>query len=106
MHKDIGEIVAKCPLIDPNAPTNMNAFDTIFYETQLAKINCNPDYVTEIKEEIIEFNPEKMIIIRYVVIIERAANTLTDLKKIWLKPSKADKLQEYYSDEKAALYLF
>ena len=90
IHKDLDEIVAKCPLVDPNLADNCSVFDTIFYETQLAKINCNPDYVTEIKEEIIEFNPEKMVITRYVVIIERAENTLSDLKKIWLSPRLSD----------------
>jgi serine/threonine protein kinase len=87
-------------------PGNSSVFDTIFYETQLAKINCNPEFVTEIKEEIIEYNPDKNIIVRYIVIIERATNTLTDLKKIWANPEMADKKQEFYSDEKALFYLF
>jgi len=32
----------------------------------------HPDYTAEIKEEIIEFNRKRGIIIRYVAVIERA----------------------------------
>ena len=51
----------------------------------------HPDFVTDIKEEIIEWNKEKMVITRYVVVIERALNTLGDIRKTWMNPEKADK---------------
>ena len=44
---------------------------------------ANSKYLTEIKEEIIEYNPDLRIITRYCVIVEQAQRNLTDLIKIW-----------------------
>ena len=40
------------------------------------KVRPHPEFIAEIKEEVIEYNREKNIIIRYVAIIERAMNDL------------------------------
>ena len=97
VHKDLDEIVAKCPIIEDVSEKSKTSsassiYDLIFYETQLAKMNCNPEFVTEIKEELIEFNAERNLITRYCVIIERAANTMADLRKIWTDDVRADQL--------------
>ena len=46
------------------------AYDSLMYETQTLKMIPHPNYLTEIKEEIIEYNEEANLITRYCVIIE------------------------------------
>lgn len=82
------ELVIKCSLFDDATTTNEieNAYNDIFAESSLLKLNPIPA-LAEIKEELVEFNPDLNLIISYSVVIERAQNSLQDLFKTW---SRAD----------------
>lgn len=47
-----------------------------FYKSQTLKLLPFYKNIAEIKEEIIEYNEEWLLIARYCVIVERAQNTL------------------------------
>ena len=97
----------KCPKIENTSlDDRMTVYDSLFYETQSAKLNPHPDLITGIKEELIEFNKEKGIVTRYCVIQEMAIKTLTDIKKVWLHKQLSMKYHEYYGPEKLAFYIF
>src|SRR6185437_13242313 len=77
----------------------------IFYESQTLKLLPFYKNMAEVKEEIIVYNPEKLLIICYCVIVERAQYTLNDLVKIWTTDKRDEKL-EYFSPEKLAFYYY
>lgn len=57
-HAGLDEIVAKCPLLSPEATSEeiIEAYQGIFYESQTLKLNAKRELMAEIKEEIIEYN--------------------------------------------------
>ena len=48
----------------------LRCYEELFYETQTLKMNCLKSSVAQIKEEIIEINPELGMITGYMVIVE------------------------------------
>ena len=68
------------------------------------KLIAHPDYIAEIKEEMIELRPKDGIITRYCSIVEQAQNTLTDILKTWINPAKSKEKCEFYSPEKLTFY--
>ena len=70
-HKGLEELVIKCCLFDQKTSPDIidKAYDSIFHETSLLKLNPSNGLV-EIMEEIIELNIEKGLIISYSVVIE------------------------------------
>ena len=51
-------------------------------------------------------NPVKGIITEYLVIVEQAVCTLSDLLNIWTSPDKANAKREWFTPEKLAFYFF
>lgn len=86
------EIVAKCPLFKEGITDEelTTIYDSIFYESQTLKLLPYYKHMAEIKEEIIEYNPDLLMITRYCVIVERASNTLQDLLRIWNSKIESD----------------
>ena len=64
----------------------------------------NPDYIAEVKEEIIEFDKNSKLISRYCVVVEKAQRSLHDLLKIWRDPELSKKHLESYTPEKLAYF--
>lgn len=72
----------------------------------MLRVRAHPEYMAIIKEEIVQYNKEKGIIIRYAAVIERATNDLGTLVRTWLDPELRTKRREFYSNEKLAYYCF
>ena len=72
------EIVIKTPLFRDECTKEelFTAYDSILNETQTLKVVAHSEYLTQIKEEIVEVNPESQLIVQYAVIVEQAQNTL------------------------------
>jgi len=110
-HTGLDEIVAKCPILPPEAKHEdvIRAYEGIFYESQTLKLNNKRELMAEIKEEIIEYNEEKGIITRYCVLVECASCTLSNLLDMWNDKSpdgKRVKNRENYSPEKLGFYFY
>jgi hypothetical protein len=70
------------------------------------KLNPKRELMAEIKEEIIEFNPEIGLITRYSVIVECASATLSNHLDTWNDVTKSDKKREWFTPEKLAFYFY
>ncbi len=55
-------------------------------QSQMMKLIAHKEYITEICEEIIEYNAQTGSINSYMVLMERAINDLTQIIKIWNDP--------------------
>lgn len=107
-HTDLDELVVKCTLFDPSNITDSeieDVYDSIFYETGLLKLNKGQSLV-EIKEELIEYNSEKNVIVSYAVVVGQAQHSLADLFKIWGDKQKSHQKREFYTQEKLAFYCY
>jgi hypothetical protein len=62
--------------------------------------------MAEIKEEIIEFNPDIGLITRYSVIVECASATLSNHLETWESKKKSNKKREFFTPEKLAFYFY
>ena len=60
-------------------------------ESHMLKLIAHPDYICEVLEEVIEYNPESKKIEAYVGIVEQATNDLLHLTKTWKNPDEAEK---------------
>lgn len=49
----------------------------------MCKVRPHEEFLAEIKEEVIEYNRQQGIIIRYAAIMERAQNDLKKILNIW-----------------------
>eukprot|EP00347_Sterkiella_histriomuscorum_P003145 403365418 len=113
--KELEELVAKIPILKRHSQSEsqsdsedsaLNYFQNSLYEHQLLKVRGNQNFTPQVKEEVIEFNKKLGVIIRYVVIIERAQNDLSKLWRIWKDQDESLSKREFYSPEKLAFYCF
>ena len=97
----------KCSLFDETSPPERveEAYDAIFHETGLLKLNLDGG-LAEVKEELIEYNAELGIPIAYSVVVECAQNSLADLFQTWGNALKAQQQREFFTPEKLALYFY
>ena len=70
----------------------------------MLKLVAHSDYLAQIKEEIIEVDPQIKKLRRIAVIVERAKYTLNDLLEIWTDQQKSSELLEFFSPEKLSFY--
>ncbi|CDW85616.1 serine threonine protein kinase [Stylonychia lemnae] len=110
--KELEELVVKIPMLSSKLhqgnreSENLNYFQNSLYEHQMMKARGHSNFIPSIKEEVIEYNRQKGIIVRYVVIIERAQNDLHKLFRIWRSSEESFNKREFYSTEKLAFYCF
>mmetsp|Transcript_7077 Transcript_7077/g.5329 ORF Transcript_7077/g.5329 Transcript_7077/m.5329 type:complete len:154 (+) Transcript_7077:609-1070(+) len=64
------------------------------------------NYVVDIKEEIIEYNPVSGNILNYIVIVEEATNDLKSFYDIWPNKDRSIANLEFFSNEKLFYFLF
>eukprot|EP00347_Sterkiella_histriomuscorum_P007192 403349911 len=103
------EVVIKTTQLEEkldNLLLTQQAYIDIMGETQHLRLLQNPNFLAEIKEEIIEYDLQKSLISRYCVIVERASYTLYDLLMIWKNPVLREKYVEEYSPQKLAYYFY
>eukprot|EP00347_Sterkiella_histriomuscorum_P020593 403337218 len=67
--QELDEIVAKCPILKMkenfSSQESLNFFQSTLYENQLLKVKAHSDFTAKIKEEVIEYNKDLGLIIRY-----------------------------------------
>eukprot|EP00347_Sterkiella_histriomuscorum_P002996 403365996 len=107
-HKNLEEVVAKCSLINPDQNSSQvhESLMDIISESQQLKLLSNPNFIAQVKEEIINFDEQNNQVLSYVAIVERAQHSLHDLFQIWNDPTKAKDYQEYYHPDKLTYYFF
>eukprot|EP00347_Sterkiella_histriomuscorum_P010687 403375308 len=107
-HSGFDEVVAKCTLYkeNDNNSDSSNVFLDIISESQQLKLLSNKFYIAQVKEEIIHYDSLTYRIKQYVVIVERAQNTLWDLLNVWNDKVKSETNLEFYSPEKLAYYFY
>eukprot|EP00347_Sterkiella_histriomuscorum_P014088 403362209 len=81
-------------------------FTGMMSETQQLKFLKSDKYIAQVKEEIIEYDPQSQLINDYLVIVERARFSLNDLLKIWNDEDLRSRYYEFYSPEKLAYYFY
>jgi hypothetical protein len=81
------------------------SYDSIFHETGLLKLNKS-NLLVEIKEELIEFNPDLGIITSYSVVLSQARNSLAELFIIWGSKEVSHQKREFFSPEKLSYYFY
>eukprot|EP00347_Sterkiella_histriomuscorum_P001910 403370201 len=108
-HQNVDEVVAKCTLLESQGSSSQQvheAFMDMMAESQQLKLLSNHNYIAQVKEEIILLDDQSRLISQYVVIVERAQNTLHDLFKIWNDQEQSIQKFEIYSPEKILYYFF
>eukprot|EP00347_Sterkiella_histriomuscorum_P000415 403375953 len=107
-HSGFDEVVAKCTLYkeNDNNSDSSNVFLDIISESQQLKLLSNKFYIAQVKEEIIHYDSLNYRIKQYVVIVERAQNTLWDLLNVWNDKGKSETNLESYSPEKLVYYFY
>eukprot|EP00347_Sterkiella_histriomuscorum_P020104 403339088 len=111
---DRKELVAKCTLVDIK---NVNKsekqqkkahqqFLHIIQETQLLALIKHPDYVCRIEDEFITFDRQTEIIKEYVVVLEKANHSLSDILNIWNDRDIPNPANEHYCDEKLLYIIY
>jgi hypothetical protein len=81
-HTGTDEVVIKCPLIQDGVNQD-SLYEDIMNETLMLKLCPLQSHICQVKEELIEYNAEKGLIVCYCVILEKATNSLSSLIKIW-----------------------
>mmetsp|Transcript_25522 Transcript_25522/g.19289 ORF Transcript_25522/g.19289 Transcript_25522/m.19289 type:complete len:114 (+) Transcript_25522:655-996(+) len=79
---------------------------SILSESHLIKLMQHPDFIVDIFEEIIEYNPELNKIENYIVLVKQAKYDLSNIVKAWVNEEKAHDKVEYFSNEKLFYFLF
>eukprot|EP00347_Sterkiella_histriomuscorum_P008782 403343775 len=103
------EVVIKTTLIEENLGHDIQTQESylrLFYETSQLKILQNKNFITQIKEEHLEYDFQKNLLCKYIVIVERAQYSLFDLFYIWKNKELSTSQFESYSHEKLAYYFF
>ena len=76
------ELVAKIPLAHDGRVTSDQFLD-LLVEDQLIKMVAHEDFVCQVVEEIIDYNPKTNEITGLISIVESAKNDLAKIVKIW-----------------------
>eukprot|EP00347_Sterkiella_histriomuscorum_P017203 403350281 len=111
---DRKELVAKCTLVDIK---NVNKsekqekkahqqFLHIIQETQLLALIKHPDYICRIEDEFITFDRQSEIIKEYVVVLEKANHSLSDILNLWNDRDIPNPANEHYCDEKLLYIIY
>ena len=64
----------------------------------------NANSSSPLKEEIVEYDENKSVVLSYMTFVEEGDRTLMELSKIWRDPISRMKYHEYYSHEKLMYY--
>eukprot|EP00347_Sterkiella_histriomuscorum_P011685 403371501 len=106
----VEEVVIKKSVIDTSTAKSemmkQMVFTGMMSETQQLKLLQSDKFIAQVKEEIIEYDPQTHLINDYLVIVERARFSLNDLLKIWNDEDLRSRYYEIYSPEKLAYYFY